>query len=102
MGKKCTLAIGRSVYVRKECQGMTLTAADTIMCRLSVEAHARLQEYLPDGISLEKPSKPRLLNHGIVESGISATKDGKHCPAYHWLLDTGIRELEKEYHINIQ
>lgn len=101
MPKKCTLAIGRSVYVRKQCDGMTLKAADEIIRGLAEEVYGRLLELLPADVSLDKPREPRLLTRGTVEVGISSAKDGKSYPTYLWVDTEAVKELEKEYRISM-
>lgn len=37
------------------------------------------------GVMLSLEAAPRLMNHGTVEMCITAEKDGKNYPAYHWV-----------------
>lgn len=101
MAKKCTLALGRSIYVRKQVEGITLKAADNILKSLATEFRDKLRPLMPDGISLVGPSEARLIGHSIAETAVHAVnKDGVHVPTHLWLRKETIRELEKDYRIS--
>lgn len=100
--KKCTLVIGRSVYVRKRCQGMTLRTAESVINDISAGAFALIeQQGIPQDVYL-RMGEPRLMTNGVVEVSISATKDGKHYPAYHWITPEVWKVLEKQYSVRNQ